>query len=252
VEAQERLDSLERSSTSANLFDRFVLMHNLAFHKDKKMRDRAEDLLKRRFPEKERSALVRAYAGSLQMIRVSHRAAGSKVLRTIMPFTKSPLTEGREGYHLISEALQADSMNVRIRLLRATAAAESAEHLAELFDSARVDLIWLEEYADPDDPVIQFLINLNWAKYYYKLARKYRDTVMLRAASEFSVMSVFLACTPVYVDWADSWYRRINALAEEFGPTTASESTPSRGQNPLAACPRGTPCPYRLNRRSSE
>jgi len=225
AEAQERLDSLERSPTSANLFDRFVLMHNLAFHKDKKMRERAEALLKEKFPEKGRSTLVRAYAGSLQMIRVSHRAAGSKVLRSIMPFTKSPLTEGREGYHLISEALQTDSMNVRLRLLRGTAAAESAEHLAEMFDSARGDLIWLEENANPHDPVIQFLISLNWTKYYYKLARKYRDPVMLGAASELSVKAVFLACTPVYVDWADSWYKRINALAEELGmhPTQSTE-----------------------------
>lgn len=225
AEAQERLDSLERSPTPANLFDRFVLMHNLAFHKDKKMRERAETMMKDKFPEKERSALVRAYAGSLQMIRVGHRAAGSKVLRSIMPFTKSPVTEGREGYHLISKALQTDSMSIRLRLLRGTAAAESAEHLGEMFDSARNDLIWLEEHADPHDPVMQFLISLNWTKYYYKLARKYRDPVMLGAASELSVKSVFLACTPVYVDWADSWYKRVNALAEELGvsPTQSTE-----------------------------
>jgi len=203
-----------------------VLMHNLAFHKDKKMRERAEELLKKEFPEKDRTALVRAYAGSLQMIRVSHRAAGSKVLRSIMPFTKSPLTEGRDGYHQISEALQTDSMNVRLRLLRGTAAAESAEHLAEMFDSARTDLIWLEDNADPHDPVMQFLISLNWTKYYYKLARQYRDTVMLRAASEFSAMSVFLACTPVYTDWADSWYKRINTLAEELGQPPAQSTEP--------------------------
>jgi len=89
-EARVRLDSLSAAPDQENAIDRLVLMHNLAFHKDKEQRERAEKFLDKQFPKKTRSALIRAYIGSLRMIKVSHRTTGSKVLRTISPLTKSP------------------------------------------------------------------------------------------------------------------------------------------------------------------
>jgi hypothetical protein len=213
-EAQNRLDSLNVHSSSENAFERLVLMHNLAFHKDKQLRERAEKLLEKEFPKKSRTPIVRAYAGSLKMIRVSQRTTGSKVIRTINPLTKSPYAEGREGFKQISEAVGSDTSNPILRILRATAAAESAEHLNELFDSARIDLEWLQAHKEPTDSVCQFLIYLNWAKYYYKMAKMNPGESDVITAERHIKIATAYACTPVYREWANEWRSKIDALRE--------------------------------------
>jgi hypothetical protein len=211
-EARQRLDSLLAKSPDDSAFEIFVLRHNLAFHGDRDERKRAEEMLKHDFPEQDRSNLMTAYAGSLQMIRVSHRTAGSKVLRTLSPFTKSPHTEAREGYHRISEAVSRDPSNRILRHLRATAAAESAEHLYEMFDSARFDLEWLEARGDPSNSVGQFFLNLNWAKYHYKVAEVYRSEIHRVEARRRIDLAKDYACTSVYLETAYRWLARIEAL----------------------------------------
>jgi len=214
-EAQYRLDSLNTHSASDNAFERIVLMHNLAFHKDKKLREQAEKLLEKIFPKKKRTPLVRAYAGSLKMIKVSHRTTGSKVFRSINPLTKSPYAEGREGFKQISDAMASDTANTILRILRATAAAESADHLNEMFDSARIDLEWLQAHKEPTDSVCQFLIHLNWAKYHYKLAKKNTGDSDLAEAKRHIEVAIGYACTPVYREWAVEWKKRVNDLLFE-------------------------------------
>jgi hypothetical protein len=208
-EARVRLDSLNTVPDQKNVIDRLVLMHNLALHKDKEQRERAERLLDKQFPKKTRSTLIRAYVGSIRMIKVSHRTTGSKVLRTINPLTKSPHAEAREGYRMISEAVQSDSSNALLRLLRATAAAESAEHLHELFDSAKIDLEWLAPRTDPSDSVYLFLIHLNWAKYHYKLFKMKRAEHGHVEAEQYVKEALKYSCTPVYRQWAMEWRERI-------------------------------------------
>lgn len=211
-EARDRLDSLSAAPSDDNAFERLILRHNLAFHNDKAQREKAEKLLETHFPQNKRSPLVRAYAGSLKMIKVSHRTMGSKVIRTINPFNKSPYAEGREGFRHISEAVALDSANTILRILRATAAAESAEHLNELFDSARIDLEWLQKQKNSTDSVCQFLVNLNWSKYYYKLAKRSNSQTEREMSQKHVELALDYACTPVYRKWADEWQSRIREL----------------------------------------
>lgn len=213
-EARVRLDSLSAAPDQDNAIDRLVLMHNLAFHRDKEQRERAEKFLDKQFPKKTRSALIRAYMGSLRMIKVSHRTTGSKVLRTINPLTKSPLAEAREGYRMISEAVESDSSNTLLRLLRATAAAESVEHLHELFDSSKIDLEWLAPRTDPSDSVYLFLIHLNWAKSHYKLFKMNRAEYDRVEAERHVKEALEYSCTPVYRQWAKEWRERILRATE--------------------------------------
>ena len=211
-EAQDRLDSLIAHSSSENAFERLVLMHNLSFHADKQLHKRAEKLLEKEFPKKSRTPIARAYAGSLKMIKVSHRTTGSKVIRTINPLTRSPYAEAREGYRQVSDAVAQDTASTILRILRATAAAESAEHLNELFDSAAIDLEWLQNHRQPNDSVCQFLIHLNWAKYYYKLADRNRSDSILTKAKQHVEIALAYACTPVYWKWAQDWRNRVEAI----------------------------------------
>lgn len=211
-EAQVRLDSLNAQPTHENALERLILMHNLAFHKNKQQREKAEKLLKKQFPKKQRSPIISAYAGSLKMIKVSHRTTGSKVIRTLNPLTKSPYAEGREGYRQISGAVAQDTASTVLRILRATAAAESAEHLHELSDSARIDLEWLQTHKKASDSVWMFLIHLNWAKYHSKLAKRNQSDVDRTEAARHAELALSFACTPVYRLWADEWQSRIRDL----------------------------------------
>jgi hypothetical protein len=213
-EARVRLDSLSAAPDQENVIDRLVLMHNLAFHKDKEQRERAEKFLDKQFPKKTRSALIRAYMGSLRMIKVSHRTTGSKVLRTINPLTKSPRAEAREGYGMISEVVESDSSNTLLRLLRVTAAAESAEHLHELFDSAKIDLEWLAACTDPSDSVYSFFVHLNWAKYHHKLFKMNGAGHNREEAERHVKEALEYSCTPVYRQWALEWRERIFQATE--------------------------------------
>jgi hypothetical protein len=137
---------------------------------------------------------------------------GSKILRVANPLMKSPQSEARDGFETISEAVNEDSANVIIHALRATAAAESAEHLKELFEVAAQELTWLESRAAKEDSVLQFVVNLNWAKYHYKLAWKQNVTEALKRASERIDLARTYACTPVYAGWAAEWEKRIADL----------------------------------------
>ena len=58
AEAQARLDSLRTRPAAENALERFILMHNLAFHKDKNRREQAEKLLEKQPHKKSRPALV--------------------------------------------------------------------------------------------------------------------------------------------------------------------------------------------------
>ena len=219
-DARHRLTAVETSPTEANRFERIVLMHNLAFHKDKKMREAAEKLISTYGPDSLEPARVGAYRGSLQMIRVSHRSGGSKVFRTISPFSQSPQAEARAGFHQISTAIARDSTDIILRLLRATAAAESAEHLNELYDSALCDLTWMKRYSPANDSAVGFMTELNWTKYYYKRARYEHDTSGVDLMQGHMERASSLTCTPAYAVWAREWEERVAAIVSEAGATT--------------------------------
>ena len=208
-EAQVRLDSLNTKQTSENALERFVLMHNLAFGKNEQQRKKAEKLLEKQFPRHNRSSLISAYAGSLKMIKVSQRTTGSKVIRTLSPFRKSPYSEAREGYHQISIAVIQDSTSTVLRFIRATAATESAEYLNELFDSARIDLEWLQANLESSDSVYMFLIHLNWSKYYFKLAKEEERIANRSNAIHHINIALAFACTPAYCQWSNKLRSKI-------------------------------------------
>jgi hypothetical protein len=146
------------------------------------------------------------------MIKVSHRTTGGKVFRILNPLMKSPHAEAMEGYGQISEAVKLDTSNAVIRILRATAGAESAEHLDELFDSTRIDLEWLQARKEPTDSIYKFLIHLNWAKYHYKLAKKRESGLDLTEAVLHVEIAQKYACTPVYRQWVDEWRSKTRGL----------------------------------------
>ncbi|MFH2057178.1 MAG: hypothetical protein ABIJ61_14565 [bacterium] len=214
-EARSKLRELQAGNPDRSLFQQFVLMHNLAFHKDRKMRERAEALFEDKFQDSLATPIFRAYAGSLLMIRVSQRSKGSSLLRVLNPLTPAPHAEARVGYRKISEAVAADSTNPTLRLLRATAATESADHLPELCDSARVDLEWLSAWVSETDSVALFLVELNWAKYYYRLAVLENRTEFRREALAFAERARSVACTPVYRELLGEWRQRILALSNQ-------------------------------------
>jgi hypothetical protein len=208
-DARERLAPLEANPTPGNQFERIVLMHNLAFHKDKKMRKSAEELMSAYGPDSLEPAQVGGFRGSLQMIQVAHRSAGSKIFRTISPFSQSPQAEARAGFRRISVAVARDTTDFVLRLLRATAAAESAEHLGELYDSALCDLVWLRRHGPIYDSAVSFMMHLNWTKYYYKLARYEDDTSGIDLMQGHMELALNLACTPVYAAYARQWEERV-------------------------------------------
>ncbi len=211
-EARTALDTLSDTTSVKGAFLQFVLMHNLAFEKDRAMRERAESLLKTRLSRAPQTSRLKAYTGSLRMIKVSQRSPGSNIFRTLNPFAKSPLAEARDGFRLISEAVASDSTDRIIRMLRATAAVESAEYLSELFPIALQELTWLDTHIPEDDSVMQFFTHINWAKYYYKLAQ-FRDTPAARASALARIeLAQAYACTPVLAGWAAEWKMRIENL----------------------------------------
>lgn len=214
-EARAQLDAFSVGDSGKFVFERFVLLHNLAFHKDKEAREAAEKLFARHFKDSLRVPLYRAYDGSLAMIKVSHRSLGGKVFQVLNPFARSPHAEARAAFQKITEGLSAEPNNRVLRMLRATAATESVEHLNELFDIARIDLQWLTERNDDADSVSTFLLFLNWAKYHYKLSLQNGsegERLLARAAAEKAAR---YACTGVYERWAQDWQARIKSSALE-------------------------------------
>jgi hypothetical protein len=213
-EARTALDTLSDTTSVKGAFMQFVLMHNLAFEKDRTMRERAESLLKTRLSRAPQTSRLKAYTGSLRMIKVSQRSTGSNIFRKLNLFAKSPQSEARDAFRLISDAVTSDSTDRIIRMLRATAAVESAEHLSELFPVARQELTWLDTHIPEDDSVMQFFTHLNWAKYYFKLAQ-FRDTPAARASALARIeRAQAYACTPVFAGWAAEWKKRIEDLPD--------------------------------------
>ncbi len=216
-DARYHLDSMSQFATNNSLLDSIVLMHNLAFHRDEKMREQAEKLLKENFKKEKRTPLVEAYDGSLQMIKVSHRGKGSKIFRSI--FGKSPYDEAREGFKMISQALVKDPGNFNIRFIRATAAVEAVEYLPELFPYANEDIQWLEKHIDYSNPALVFFLNLTWAKYYYKFAltiepTNIRSTIVKKASGYIDLAGEYI-CNEVYCREYELWRQRIDSLLIE-------------------------------------
>jgi len=110
---------------------------------------------------------------------------------------------------MIVEAANSLPEDQVLRCLRATAAVEGAEHLPEMFDFAKRDLIWLESRIKPDDSVSAFFLNLNWAKFYYKLSKDDKEGDNIEKALERVLLAERYACTPVYLEWAKEWELRI-------------------------------------------
>lgn len=207
-DAQAKLDSLNQIKSQKNL-DKAILLHNLAFHKDREARIKAEDLLNKLKLDSSNHNIIQAYKGSLKMIKVSLSSPSSKILKSISPFGKSPKEEARDGFALISKSVFSEPNSKLLRCLRATAATEGADHLQELFAYAKEDLIWLETNSNTDDSVANFFINLNWTKYYYKLGEKEKNKEYMTKANDFCKKAIKFSCTPVYLEWAKQWAGRI-------------------------------------------
>ncbi|MFA6553106.1 MAG: hypothetical protein WCT27_01635 [Patescibacteria group bacterium] len=148
-----------------------VLSHNLSFKmKDPGLREYSEDLFKQ-LNKDSTCQLYKAYLGSLRMMKVRDEGVKGAVVSGFKSFFggKTAFGKARDGYHVISEAVSRDSASVPIRILRVSAAVESADKLGELLDSARIDLEWLTAYYDRLVPEERFLTLLTWAKFYYRL-----------------------------------------------------------------------------------
>ncbi|MDP2684748.1 MAG: hypothetical protein Q8P20_06975 [bacterium] len=216
--AQYHLDSLNQNPTDGNLFDRIVLMHNLAFHKNCRLREQAEKLIKNNFKGDERTPLVVAYDGSLRMIKVSQQNLASNIFRSI--FSKSPYDEARESFKIICQALANEPDNNIIRLLRATAAVESAEHFPEVLLHAKEDIKWLEENIDYDDSTLVFYTYLTRAKFYYKYAliidsSSVRSAIIDNAMESLSQAGKYI-CDEVYRREYDFWEDKISSFQDEL------------------------------------
>lgn len=209
--AQSRLDSLNASPTADNVFERIVLMHNLAFYKDSKMREKAEKLLEQNFPEGKRTPLINTYAGSLRIIKASQRGKASKILKSV--FGKSPLDEAREGYSQITEALEKDPGNLNIRLVRSLAAIELADYLPELLSDADTDLQWMGKNINLKDTVVAFYLYLTRAKFFYKNAQikkssLIKTTLLVQARIDLKISAEYI-CSDAYRKEYKYWEKKI-------------------------------------------
>ena len=208
-DAQQRLDSLNQIPSNDNLLERIILMHNLAFHGDKDLRETAEKLLKDNFKKNKYTPLVEAYDGSLRIIKVKHRSAFSNLFR-------NSVKDARKAFEKITDALEDDPNNMNIRFVRASAAVEVAKHIPKLLYYADEDLLWLEIYLDHNDSVMVFFYNLTMAKYYYKEAKINKRSLSRRVMIEKSIEYICLAyeavCSEVYAQEQNHWENKIFSL----------------------------------------
>ena len=208
-EARAKLESLQYDNSDYDTFEKAVLLHNIAFHKDKDARKAAEKLFKGLKDDDSLSNMILAYNGSLKMIKVSQSNTASKILKSLNPFGHSPRGEARNGFKMITEAVENDPDKKVLRLLRATAAVESAEYLNEMFDDAKSELTWLDSHITPDDSVMTFIVNLNWGKYYYRLWEKDKNSADIKLAAQYIKTARKYACTPVYAGWVADWETKL-------------------------------------------
>jgi len=213
-DAQERLDSLNQEQSNGNLLERIILMHNLAFHGDKKLREEAEKLLEDNFKKGKRTPLVEVYDGSLRMIKVKHKNTASKIFGSL--FGNSPYKEARKSFDVISEALEKDPNNINIRFVRASAAVETAEYLPELLVHADIDILWLEKNIDRSNEASVFFLFLTKAKFFYKSALKEKKKLIKNAIIEKAVEYIYQAgefvCSNVYCREHLLWQEKIQIL----------------------------------------
>jgi hypothetical protein len=213
-DAKYRLDSLNRIESDSNLVERIILMHNLGFNGDKKLREKAEKLVKDKFKKGKRAPLVEAYDGSLRMIKVKHKNTASKIFGSF--FGNSPYKEARNGFNIISEALERDPNNINIRFVRASAAVESAEHLPELLVHADIDILWLESNIDRTDAASVFFFYLTKAKFYYKSALEEKKilikVVIIEKAIELIDQAGEFVCSEVFCREHLLWQKKIEIL----------------------------------------
>jgi len=216
--AQCHLDSLNQNPSKENLPDRIALAHNIAFHKkNSKLREQAEKLIKNNFAGDEKTPIVMAYEGSLRIIKVSQQNKMSKIIQSI--FGKSPLNEAKDGFEIITQALNQEPNNIGIRFLRATAVVELVEYLPELLSDAEEDNRWLEENINYDDSTLVFYMYLTWAKYYYKYAQTIESTSDRTAIIDNAMENLSQAedyiCDEIYYREYDFWEDKISSLQNE-------------------------------------
>jgi len=213
-DARDALDSLNKYNPGQISFRKAVLLHNLAFHKDQNARKEAEKMFDSLASDGMDNNLVRAFTGSLKMIQVSQSRKSSKIFKSLSPFRSSPRDDARKGFRMITEALESDPDNEVLRTLRATAAVESAEHLPEMFSTARDDLNWLEAHLDPGDTAVTFFTLINQAIYYCKYWQEKGGLKNLEMARQYIARARDFACLPSYKTWVETWEKRIADAAQ--------------------------------------
>ncbi len=215
-EAQQRLDSLQQCCSDESQQDQFILLHNLAFRGSKDVRDRSEKLFKSFSKDQRKDPIMQAYGGSLRLMKIRDRGVAGNALKGIGKFfgvSKSAYDEAREAFAAISEAVEKNPGNDTLRILRATAATEIAEHLPEVLDSAELDLLILQQKIDPAAPgPLSFFVTLTWAKYCYKTALVTGNRSFAELACEYVLAAGTQACVPYYQQEAQRWEEKIDAL----------------------------------------
>lgn len=218
-DAQERLDSLNAVALPDNMIERAGLMHNIAFHKNKEMRKESKKLIDKYVDQYMDSLgwspIIGAYAGSLRMIKVRDRGKLVNIGKSFITLGgllgSNPYQEAYEGFDWITEALEQDSANVRIRMIRASAAVESVEHLDKLLSYAFTDLIWLSVNAKKLDSSETFFLYLTWVKYCFKKDMLYPDDVSLERGCEYVELAWRYACSEDYIQEIAKWEDRIDS-----------------------------------------
>lgn len=213
-EATVRLAALD-TTNSDGLVQRMILLHNLAFKGDADSRATAEGLNKRLRKQLGETPLLQAYRGSLEMLEVCHQSKASVLAGTVIgqvPFVDTPLDDLEDGFKQITKAVQRDTADLHLRILRATAATEVGEHLPKLLAIAYIDLLFLGRHLAAADSAIVFFYNLSWAKYYYKyalnLGKSYpgvADWQAHRLAGEYLALACSYAWTQTYQDEVTIW-----------------------------------------------
>ena len=229
-EARQALAGLGADTSSEAEWQRVVLQHNLGFNQDKDQRKESEKRLKNWLDDRHTFPLAKAYAGSLQMLKVAQRSKGDNAIRSI--FGKSPKDEVLDGFNKITEAMNLDSGDVVIRFLHLTAALECLDFFPEMNKAAASDIDWLSSRINCRDTAQVFLFHLSRVKYYLHELRGIKKALRTYAPELFRLnigpiqieleLARQTACCPFYQHEVALWERRIQENFPEYFTRTAA------------------------------
>lgn len=222
-DARTLLDSLESSPTEANLFDRMVLAHNLAFNKYDAYLGRSDRYLKQFVEDSGWTTAAEVYRQTIEILHIrdaglKNTAKGAVNFLSLGLFSNDPRDDARQKIKSLGRIIKFDSLNPTYHIHRLTAAVESADILKEVLADASTELVWFKAHPALLDSAEIFLYRLSWAKYAYRYVQTHDNLSTEKKIEELNKGLDWLEHAFDYVcsagqcrDW-DIWDERFRML----------------------------------------